>query len=141
MLQAGGATIETPPQQAPDQTVLARTVIQPDGDVLVLVHGNYVRDGQLQRDHSAVVSGWYARSDAAFTNVRVLLNSARRFVAGAIAAVAAVITTLQWGNVAGLLALLGVSTGANLAFHALVRQLFRRVLGGSVGGLLSKPRR
>lgn len=63
LLVGGGATIDTPvtPTGADDGfQIAARTVVQPDGDLLFFVSDDYFLDPDVPQLHSARVSAWFA---------------------------------------------------------------------------------
>lgn len=72
----GGVTIDTPPAGG-DEVIWVRTVIQPDGDVLVLVHEDHVTDDVVLAMHQQRVSHWYEEGQAtvrqALVTLRVLI--------------------------------------------------------------------
>lgn len=61
LFAAGGVTITTPPAEG-NEPIYAKTVIQPDGDVLVLVHGAHVTDADVLATHQQRVSQWYVQA-------------------------------------------------------------------------------
>jgi len=78
-LHDGGATIDTPPAGT-DHPIGVRTVIQPDGDVLVIIDENCLHDGALLGEHSRRVAEWYEASREvtrrAVVTVRALILAA-----------------------------------------------------------------
>ncbi|MCA1672022.1 MAG: hypothetical protein LC799_07415 [Actinobacteria bacterium] len=79
LFAAGGATIDTPePPDSPDDAfaVTARTVVQPDGDVLVLVAERYCVDADLRRLHAVRVAAWFERLERTVTTTAVALRRA-----------------------------------------------------------------
>ncbi len=58
LFKQGGVAIDTPPAGEREPVAL-RTVIQPDGDVLVLVREAPVPDDQLLAEHRRRVDRWY----------------------------------------------------------------------------------
>ena len=75
LFKDGGATVETmtPP---PDEHIAARTIIQPDGDVLVFFSEEHMDDTELLLRHRRQVGEWYARSRAATEQAVVALRTA-----------------------------------------------------------------
>lgn len=62
LLSAGGVTIDTPvppPEAADAFPVAARTVVQPDGDLLFFVGDAYFVDPDVRQLHAARVSAWF----------------------------------------------------------------------------------
>lgn len=60
-LGEGGAMITTPPVDHENQPVLARTIVQPDGDVLVIVDRAALIDASVLTAHQHRVDEWYRR--------------------------------------------------------------------------------
>jgi hypothetical protein len=133
MFQAGGAVIETPAAQGDGDPVSARTVIQPDGDVLHFVDRKAIGNRPLLAAHAEVVDAWYRRSSAAFGAVQSMLGAAGRMLATAVGIVAAAVSALTLGVVAGLVVLVAVPLALRVATRLGVRVATRRVrraLGG-----------
>ncbi len=82
---AGGATIDTPPAQE-DEPILARTVIQPDGDVLVFVDEDRATDAELLGAHTRQVGEWYQRSHATVRQAVVVVRTLALAFGGGVAA-------------------------------------------------------
>jgi hypothetical protein len=84
LFQQAGATINTPDTREDDAgateavapTVHARTVIQADADVLVLVHPDRVHDVELINAHLEQVGAWFARLEATMTAMVAWLRAA-----------------------------------------------------------------
>jgi hypothetical protein len=60
----GGITIDTPPDRSDDEEIVARTVVQADGDVLWMIHPDHVDDAPLLDAHLAAVRLEVGRSVA-----------------------------------------------------------------------------
>lgn len=72
LFNEGGATIDTPslPGLAP-----LRTLIQADGDVLVIVHQDDPLDEEVLRRHGQRVDDWYTQVRAALRRAEVMLEA------------------------------------------------------------------
>jgi hypothetical protein len=125
LFEAGGAVIESPAGQPVGATVAARTVIQPDGDVLHFVHDG--RDAVTISAHLELVAAWYRRVSDAFGAVQALLGATGQALATILGVVAAVITTVTAGLVTGLVVLVAVPLVLRLATRLTVRFVTRRV--------------
>ena len=129
LLVGGGATIETPvtPTGADDAfQIAARTVVQPDGDLLFFVSDEYFFDPDVRQLHSARVSGWFAGLENTVTASAVALR-------GMALVLVAVITFLAGGQavrqgvVSGLAAL---AVGVGVSF--LLQGALRSALGSGI---------
>jgi hypothetical protein len=79
LLGAGGATIDTPapPVERPDRfPISARTVVQPDGDIVCLMGDRYPLDPDLRLLHAERVSAWFESMEATVTTTGVALRRA-----------------------------------------------------------------
>jgi len=74
-LVEGGATIDTPPA-AEGEPIGARTLIQPDGDVVVIVARASLRDEALLAEHRRQVAQWYDRSRDAVRRATLAVSMA-----------------------------------------------------------------
>jgi hypothetical protein len=91
LLAGGGHAIET---TSADGAVVARTVVQPDGDVLWFVSPDALADGSVLDAHVAAVVGWYERSGELVATLQRYLSKAQelaRVVLGLVAAAAGVV--------------------------------------------------
>jgi len=84
-LREGGATITTS-SAAEATTVVARTVIQPDGDVLVMVNLGFLHAEVLLAQHSRQVAEWFDRSRASMRQATLALQALALSVSGGAAA-------------------------------------------------------
>jgi len=74
LLGDGGATITTS-SAAEVKTVVARTVIQPDGDVLVMVDPGFLHADVLLAQHGRQVAEWFDRSRASMRQATLTLQA------------------------------------------------------------------
>jgi hypothetical protein len=115
----GGATIESSAGDPP----YARTIIQPDGDVLWFVSAGAADDEEALEAHSALVTGWYDGTAAASATVRQIVAAFQRAIAGALAVLwtAATVASgikLGWWALAAGAAAAVVAVGAMLIARA-----------------------
>ena len=133
MFQAGGTVIETPAGRTDGETVSARTVIQPDGDVLHFVDRHELGNGPLLAAHAEVVDAWYRRASDAFGAVQSLLGTAGRALAVAVGVVAAAVSALTLDAVAGLVVVVVVPLALRVTTRLAVRIATRGVRRSLVG--------
>lgn len=128
LLDAGGATIETPEPPAgtaDDFQLAARTVVQPDGDLLFFVAETYLAEPDVRQLHAARVSAWFAGLERIVTGGAVALRRAARLLTAAVA-VASGLASRQ--SIASGLAVLVVTSSVAL----LVQGGLRLALGHSL---------
>ena len=127
LFQAGGTVIETPPGRIHGEPVSARTVIQPDGDVLHFVDRHALGNRPLLAAHAELVDAWYRRSSDAFHTVQSMLGAAGRILATAVGVVAAAVSALTLGAFAGLVVLVVVPLALRVTTRVAVRVATRGV--------------
>jgi len=142
-LGEGGATVDSPPPVAgepnEDRPIGARTVIQPDGDVVVAIDRSVLGDADLLRGHGQQVDEWYARSAATLRQAALAVR--------AVAVVLSGMVTLASAWTSGLRPPLYVAVPflgvAWTGFGWLVAKALRPVLGTflrvRIGRLLRRP--
>jgi hypothetical protein len=133
MFQAGGAVIETPAGRTDGEPVSARTVIQPDGDVLHFIDRRELGNGPLLAAHAEVVDAWYRRASDAFGAVQSMLGAAGRALAAGVGVVAAVVSALALDAVVGLVVVVVVPLALRVSTRLAVRiatRSVRRALAG-----------
>jgi hypothetical protein len=59
LFEAGGVTIDTPEPQTEDSLLAARTIIQPDGDIICLVADETTLDDDAVAAHTTRVAAWF----------------------------------------------------------------------------------
>ena len=100
----------------------ARTVVQPDGDVLVLVAERYCVDPDLRRLHATRVAAWFEQLETTVTTTAVALRRAAVTLASVVvtlsglqawrASLASGIVVLVGGSILGLSAQSGLRLAA-----------------------------
>lgn len=129
LLVAGGATIDTPIQSTEDTIqVAARTIVQPDGDILFFVGNAYLLDPDVRQLHSDRVSTWFTGLESIVTSTAVALRGmALILMAAVVLAVGS--QTLRQGILSGLRALI-LGLAISLLFEGALRlalgRTFRR---------------
>jgi len=131
LFTAGGATIDTPePPDGPGDSfeVAARTVVQPDGDVLFLVADRYCLDPDVRRLHTARVAAWFERLEKTVTTTAVALRRAAVTLVSLVvtvsglrawrASLASGLAVLVVGSVLGLVAQAGLRSAAGHALRS-----------------------
>lgn len=117
LFDQGGLTIESPSGQCQGEPLHARTVIQPDGDVLWFVHEESEAHAALLRAHCDKVADWYRQANTTLSNLSACLKMLRATAA-----------TIAYGcTAAGLWSWWGL-TAAVIA-PVLVQLIARAVLG------------
>lgn len=137
LLGDGGVTIDTPP--APEgHPIGARTVIQADGDVLVIVAEATLRDDVLLCEHARRVDEWYERSRGAVARGALALRALIATVSTAISAPGGWSTFRRLGGLAGVLggafAFLTLLVLVGWLLGRLASVLLRRRMKGWLGG-------
>ena len=129
MFTAGGVAIESPADQPSGSLVDARTIIQPDGDVVHFLGARCLRDEAIRRAHLDKVETWYRTSAAAVGSVRSAWRAAVAFASGALGLLLGLFSMQVWGGYVGLLVLAIVPMGASLGLRSLLPRVLRRVVG------------
>lgn len=134
--RAGGTTIDTPPVgpglSSPGAALAARTVIQPDGDLLCFVDEASWADVGVRASHQAQIAAWFASSRSTVTAA----EKALRRTAAAVGATVALIAAVAAGAATNLLVtalvfVAGVPTarlGARAALGAALRRKVDRLV-------------
>ena len=122
LVAKGGATIETPVEHRPGgpqegAAIVARTVIQPDGDVVCFVTDRYCEDADLRAAHGLEVAAWYARAQSTMGEAVAVMRSFSRALA--------LVVSLLVGGLGGL-----TSSGA---LRLLIPAVVAPLLFGAVG--------
>lgn len=134
LYSSGGATIDTAghtgDQPSEGRPIVARTVIQPDGDVVCFATDRYCLDADLRAAHSSNVATWYGRAESTLNQAVAMMRSLSR-------ALAAVISLLAGGfsflTTSGFLRIVVPVVVVPLVFGAVAvvaRLGMRRVVGG-----------
>jgi hypothetical protein len=105
LFDTGGATIDWPRDVSEGSPLLARTVVQPDGDVLWVVHEDFVTDAGMLRSHSESVAGWYESASDTVTALRLYLRTLLTGASVMASAVAGIGSFQEWGWWAAAVAL------------------------------------
>ncbi len=134
----GGMTIDTPATRDND-LIGFRTLIQPDGDVVVIVDDASLLDEDLLRRHRQLVTAWYERSTTMLRQVEVSLRAIITAVAVVVAVTLGLIGSEILANGILRLALSALISGVAfplLRFGAksLAYALVRRRMDAWVGG-------
>ena len=139
LFRKGGMTIDTPAVR--DGSLIGiRTLIQPDGDVVVIVDDASHLDEDLLRRHRQLVTSWYERSRTTLQQVAVTLSASISAVAGVVAlatgllgsdAVANGIIRLVIGPVITGVAYPFIRLGVRRLVYALVRRRMDHWVGGA----------
>jgi len=137
LLGAGGATIDTPPA-AEDDPISARTVIQPDGDVIVIVDPQALLDDQLVEEHLRRVADWYGRGRGAVHDGLAALRALIAAVSGTLGMSSGWYAFRREGGLSG--GLLGVVVFAVLPLFVgwllgrIISSVVQRKMKGWLGG-------
>jgi hypothetical protein len=129
MFEHGGATIESPADQADGSLVDARTVIQPDGDVVHFVGDGCLRNEGIRTAHVEKVAAWYASSATAFGSIRSAWRAAVALVSGALGLLLSVVSSAVWGGYVWVAILVVVPMALSLGLRTLLPRLLRKAIG------------
>ena len=129
MFDAGGVAIESPADQPSGAAVDARTIIQPDGDVVHFVGAGCLRNEAIRTAHVDRVAAWYATSATAVGSIRSAWRAVGALVSGALGLLLGLFSMQAWGGLAGIVALVAVPMGVSLAMRSLLPRLLRKVIG------------
>jgi len=136
LLAGGGSTIESTTDEG---AVYARTVVQPDGDVLWLVSPAALRDRSLLDTHAAAVLEWYERSGETVATLQGYLARVLTLARAVLAAIAVIVGAAiglvgnPWAGLASLLAAGVLATVAAVVFRSVLGRLLRRGIGHAGG--------
>lgn len=81
----GGVTVDQPPRAPEGTPLLARSVIQPDGDVLFFVSEEVAADAARAQAHVSTVLQWYQDAAGSLRTIGASLLAVRWTGAGALA--------------------------------------------------------
>jgi len=102
LYSVGGVTIDTAidPRGEPSEGVpiAARTVIQPDGDVVCFATDRYCHDADLRMAHSRNVAAWYGRAESTLSEAVAVMRSLGRAVGVCISLVLSGLGALKTGG-------------------------------------------
>ena len=121
LFQGGGATIDTPPDQAAGSPLAVRTVVQADGDVICLVDERHCADVDLRRAHGRQVDAWFVGVGSTLRGTTEAVRTAAVSLGLATGLAAGTAAGTLWGAV-------GVSALAVPAFRAAAGWAVRRAL-------------
>jgi len=140
---SGGATVDTTDagthrQPEPGAIITARTVIQPDGDVVCFATHQYCEDAELRGAHRTLVSDWYRSAESTVTTAAAALGvvsaafgAAVGTLAGGVSGAAA---SRPWGlavgSAVGAAVVVVASLVVSTVLHSRLRRLGGRLLGG-----------
>ena len=129
MFNSGGVTIESPADQPSGSLVDARTIIQPDGDVVHLLGDGCLRNEALRRAHLDRVDAWYRSSATAVGAIRSAWRAIVALVSGALGLLLGVASAVVWGGYVWIAILVAVPMALSLALRSLLPRLLRKVIG------------
>lgn len=132
LFEAGGVTIDTPGAQAGASALVARTVIQPDGDIICLVGDEASFDRAAVAAHSAQVAAWFQDFATTTHTAAATLQRGGLALCGFLSAAASVVA--GWSN--------PISGGAVLIVAPVVLATIRHTaVRAVVGGVKSRRSR
>lgn len=135
--ETGGVIVETPEPVGRHDGVVARTVIQPDGDILYLVRASYRHRPDIAAAHAQRVRAWFDTAEAKIAGlaalIRVSTAGAGIGIGAAGSALAVVATgdalTLGWSILTGAGTFAAVGVIGQAAVGAVLRLALRGLLG------------
>ena len=130
LFDEGGAAIESPGDTHGRPGALdARTVVQPDGDVLWFVDEVIARDARALRAHAESVARWYEESGRTTAALRAQLNILRAAASGLAAALVALASPVDLWSL--------WTPAVALVAQPLVQEVTGRVLRRGMAALLT----
>ena len=129
MFKAGGVAIESPVDQQPGSLVDARTIIQPDGDMVHFLGDGCLRTEALRTAHLDRVAAWYLTSATAVGSIRRAWRAAVALVSGALGLLLGLLSALAWGGLVGIAILVVVPMVMSLGLRSLLPRVLRKVIG------------
>ena len=129
MFKAGGVVIESPTDQQPGSLVDARTIIQPDGDVVHFLGDGCLRNEAIRTAHLDRVSTWYATSATAVGSIRSVWRAIVALVSGALGLLLSLVSAQVWGGYVWIAILVVVPMVLSLGLRSLLPRVLRKVIG------------
>lgn len=114
--------------------VLARTVVQPDGDVVCFATPRYCEDAEVRAAHRARVGAWYGKAESTVSDAVALLGNASVALGVALGALVGGMSGVAAGGLRGLVVALPATLGLSAVASALVHIGLRRLASGVLGG-------
>lgn len=137
LYSAGGATIDTAvdPRGEPSEGVpiAARTVIQPDGDVVCFATDRYCLDADLRIAHGRNVAVWYGRAESTLSEAVAVLRSLSRVVGVFISLVLSGFSVLKTGGALRFVVPVIVFSLVFAAVGAMARLVIPRLISSVLG--------
>ena len=137
LYSVGGVTIDTAidPRDEPSEGVpiVARTVIQPDGDVVCFATDRYCLDADLRIAHGRNVATWYGRAESTLSEAVAMMRALSRALGAIISLLAGGLSAITTSGALRLVVpaivvpLVFVAIGASAKFG--LRRLVSSVLG------------
>jgi hypothetical protein len=129
MFNTGGVAIESPADQPTGSLVDARTIIQPDGDVVHFLGDGCLRNEALRTAHLDRVAAWYRSSATAVGSIRSAWRAIAGLVSGALGLLLGVASAVLWGGYVWIAILIVVPMALSLTLRSLLPRLLRKVIG------------
>jgi hypothetical protein len=129
MFKAGGVAIESPADQQPGSLVDARTIIQPDGDVVHFLGDGCLRSEAIRTAHLDTVSTWYATSATAVGSIRSAWRAIVALASGTLGLLLGVASAVILGGYVWIAVLVVVPMVLSLGLRSLLPRLLRKVIG------------
>jgi hypothetical protein len=105
LFDAGGVTIDSPPNQVNGSPIHARTVVQPDGDVVWMVDERVVADLAQLRAHTESVIRWYESASDTVTTLGLYLRTVLTGLSASLGVIVGIGSMAQWDWRGGAVAL------------------------------------
>ena len=125
--EAGGSTIDTPLPSGGTHPLAARTVVQPDGDVICLVHPSFLTDAGLRLTHQQRVEERLEQLRATVDRVGAMVRTASIAGAGLVGATTGAFAGIVGGAAYGLVGF-ALSFATVPLFREGLKGLLRRAL-------------
>jgi len=96
LFESGGVTIDTPHPEAGPSALVARTVVQPDGDIICLVGDEASLGDDVVAAHTARVAAWFQDFEKTTHSATATLQRSGLLLVGLLSAVSSV--AVGWSN-------------------------------------------
>lgn len=143
LYSAGGATIDTAIEDAAGQQregplregvpIVARTVIQPDGDVVCFATDRYYLDADLRTAHDRNVANWYGRAESTLSEAVAMMRSLSRALGAIISLLAGGLGALTTSGALRVVVPAIVVPFVFFSVAGLARLVLRRLVSGVLG--------
>lgn len=138
LYSAGGVTIDTaidgpPGRPGEGVPIAARTLIQPDGDVVCFATDRYCLDADLRMAHGRNVATWYGRAESTLSDAVAVMRSLSRAVGVFFSLVLSGFSVLKTGGALRFVVPVIVFSLVFAAIGAVARLVIPRLISSVLG--------